>query len=509
MRRTPLLSAKNITKKFYGITVLDNVDFDICSGEVHALFGENGAGKSTFIKILCGGYLPNGGEIRVDGRRVEIKNPSHARSLGIVAVHQDFGLIPQLSVVDNLYLGRELKKHHLLDKKAMKKQAENLYENLNLSFKIDVNEKVNNLSMAEQQIVAIVKALLHPMKILILDEPTSSFTQRETEMLFSHITDLKKKGIGIIYISHIVDELKAAADRVTILVDGKVKGTIDKSTDITKDNLLKGMLKSRKSSEDFPEMIDIDSSGPTLIGVNHLWTKSGLQDISFHLKKGEILGIAGLPDSGKSLVGRALYGLEEIKNGEILVNGKNVANKFSPSKALRNGIVYFPPEKLDAIALCRSIKENQTLPVIKEKFSRMGFIKKGEEVKNCFEQVERLSIKPNDLERSMRFLSGGNQQKVLFSRGLLKEAEIFVFDDITRGIDIASKIEFYRLVNQLAEKGGAVIYISSEASELLNLCHRVVILYDKKIISVIDHNHISKEKLLHCILGLKKDEEKN
>jgi ABC-type sugar transport system ATPase subunit len=509
MQRTPLLSAKNITKKFYGITVLDNVDFDIYPGEVHALFGENGAGKSTFIKILCGGYSPNGGEIHIEGSRVEIKNPSQTRSLGIIAVQQDFGLIPQLSVVDNLYLGRELEKHHLLDKKAMTKQAESLFESLNLSFKIRASEKVNNLSMAEQQIVAIAKAFLQPMKILILDEPTSSFTQRETEMLFSHIIDLKKKGIGIIYISHVVDELKAIADRVTILVDGKVMGAIDKSTDITKDNLLKAMLKSKKSSEDFPEMTDIDPSGPTLVDVNHLWTKSGLQDISFHLKKGEILGIAGLPDSGKSLVGRALYGLEKIEKGDILVKGNNMVNKFNPSKALRNGIVYFPPEKLDAIALCRSIKENQTLPVIKKRFSRMGFIKKGEEVNKCFEQIERLSIKPNDLERTMRLLSGGNQQKVLFSRGLLKEAEIFVFDDITRGIDIASKIEFYKLVDQLAKKGGAVIYISSEASELLNLCHRVVVLYDKKIISVIDHKHISREKLLPCILGLRKDEEKN
>ena len=509
MHRTPLLSAKSITKKFYGITVLDNVDFDIYPGEVHALFGENGAGKSTFIKILCGGYSPNGGEIHIEGTRVEIKNPSQTRSLGIIAVQQDFRLVPQLSVVDNLYLGRELKKHHLLDKKTMIRQAENLFESLNLSFKIRAHDKVNNLSMAEQQIVAIAKAFLQPMKILILDEPTSSFTHRETEMLFSHITDLKKRGIGIIYISHVVDELKAIADRVTILVDGKVTGAIDKSAEITKDNLLKAMLKSKKSFEDFPEMTDIDSSAPTLLGVNHLWTESGLEDISFHLRKGEILGIAGLPDSGKSLVGRALYGLEEIKKGEILVNDKNTVNKFNPSKALCNGIVYIPPEKLDAIALCRSIKENQTLPVIKEKFSQMGFIKKGEEVNNCLEQIERLSIKPNDLERSMRFLSGGNQQKVLFSRGLLKEAEIFIFDDITRGIDIASKIEFYKLVNQLANKGGAVVYISSEASELLNLCHRVAVLYDKKIISVIDHKHISRENLLPCILGLRKDEEKN
>jgi len=509
MHTTPLLSARSITKKFYGITVLDNVDFDIYPGEVHALFGENGAGKSTFIKILCGGYLPNGGEIHIEGTGVEIKNPSQTRSLGIIAVQQDFGLVPQLSVVDNLYLGRELKRHHLLDRKSMIRQAEDLFESLNLSFKIGADEKVNNLTMAEQQIVAIAKALLQPMKVLILDEPTSSFTHRETEMLFSRITDLKKRGIGIIYISHVVDELKAIADRVTVLVDGKVMGAIDKSTDITKDNLLKAMLKSKKSSEDFPEVTDIDSSGPTLVDVNHLWTKSGLQDISFHLKKGEILGIAGLPDSGKSLVGRALYGLEEIEKGDLRVKGKNTVNKFNPSKALRHGIVYFPPEKLDAIALCRSIKENQTLPVIKDKFSRMGFIKKGEEVNNCLEQIERLSIKPNDLERSMRFLSGGNQQKVLFSRGLLKEAEIFVFDDITRGIDIASKIEFYKLVEQLANKGGAVIYISSEASELLNLCHRVVILYDKKIINVIDHKHISRGKLLHYILGLKEDEEKN
>ncbi len=497
----PLLTVKKLSKQFDGVTVLDNVYFDLYPGEGHVLFGENGAGKSTFTKILCGGYAADSGEIYVDGEKVIIRDPSHARSLGIIAVHQDFGLVPHLTVVDNIYLGREFKKRGFLNKKSMEQEAKEYLEGLNLGFKIGLYEKIRELSMAQQQIVAIVKALLQPTKILILDEPTSSFTQRETDMLFSHIAELKSRGIGIIYISHVVEELKAVGDRVTILCDGKVVGAIHNNKEITKENLLKGMVKNKKSSEEFPELTC--NFGEVMLQVSRLSTETGLRDISFQVKKGEILGIGGLPDSGKSIVGRALFGLEKVTMGAIAVKGKTIEAKLRPSKALRNNLMYFPGEKLEAVVLCRSIKENQTLPVIRERFTRKGFIKKSEEKRASRDQIENLSIRPSDMDRRMRFLSGGNQQKVLFSRGLIKEAEIFIFDDITRGIDIASKIEFYRLVNGLARQGATVVYISSEVNELLNLCHRVLVMYDKKIFEVVDHEAASREKLLHYILGLR------
>jgi ribose transport system ATP-binding protein len=499
--KRPLLRVKNLSKQFDGVTVLDNVFFDLYPGEGHVLFGENGAGKSTFTKILCGGYTADAGEIYVDGEKVSIRGPSHARALGIVAVHQDFGLIPQLTVVDNIYLGREFKKQYLLDKKAMEKEAKDYLKSLALGFEISLHEKIKGLTMAEQQIVAIVKALLQPLKILILDEPTSAFTQRETEMLFDHIARLKQRGIGIIYISHVVEELKTVGDRVTILCDGKVVGVIQNNSDITKENLLKGMVRNKKTSEEFPELGR--RADAVTLDVHRLSTRSGLQEITFQVREGEILGIGGLPDSGKSILGRALFGLEKVTAGKICVKGKNIESKLNPSVALRNNVMYFPGEKMEAVVLCRSIKENQTLPTIRERFSRKGIIKKSEERRASREQIQSLSIKPSDMERRMRFLSGGNQQKVLFSRGLLKKAEIFIFDDITRGIDIASKIEFYRLVHELAERGATVVYISSEVNELLNLCHRIMVMYNKKIFEVVEHEAASREKLLHYILGLK------
>jgi ribose transport system ATP-binding protein len=318
----PLLRVSGLTKSFEGNVVLDHVNFHLNKGEVHILFGENGAGKSTFTKILCGGYVPNEGEIFIEEQRVNILEPANARELGIIAVHQDFSLIPQMSVIDNLYLGREKKRGYFLKKRMMIEEAQRFFKNLNIGIEIDFNKRVDNLSMEKQQVVAIARALLQNIRILILDEPTSNFTERETEILFQQIRRLKANGIGIIYISHIVEELKAIGDRVTILRDGKVVGHIENNNSITKHNLLKGMVEKRAKKENYSISQVSDN---TSIELKDISTKSGLKNISLKLNKGEVLGIGGLPGSGKSFIGRAIFGLDKILCGEILLNGKNIS----------------------------------------------------------------------------------------------------------------------------------------------------------------------------------------
>lgn len=498
----PLLRVSGLTKSFEGNVVLDHVDFQLNKGEVHILFGENGAGKSTFTKILCGGYLPNEGDIFIDDHRVNILKPANARELGIIAVHQDFSLIPQMSVIDNLYLGREKKQLIFLSKKRMIEEAQIFLEDLNIGIEINLHERVNNLSMEKQQVVAISRALLQSIKILILDEPTSNFAERETEVLFQQIRRLKSKGIGIIYISHIVEELKAIGDRVTILRDGKVVGYIENNTGITKQNLLKGMVEKRAKKEHYSINQVSDN---TSLELKNICTKSGLININFKVNKNEVVGIGGLPDSGKSFIGRTIFGLDKILNGEILLNGKSISKNLSPASALQNEIAYFPAEKLEALVLCRNIKENMSLPSLKTKFIKNLILNKRDEVQATRDTINRLSIKPNDMNKYVKFLSGGNQQKTIIGRGIIKEAKIFILDEITRGVDIASKIDFYQIVMEMAKDSEGIIFITSEISELLDLCNRVIIMYDQKIMAEFSHAEATREKLVQSVLGLTVD----
>jgi ribose transport system ATP-binding protein len=497
-----LLKVRGLTKSFEKNIVLDDVDLDLKPGEVHVLFGENGAGKTTFTKILCGGYLANSGEIAIEGRKVHIAKPADSRSLGIVAVHQDFSLVPQLSVLENLYLGREYKTGPFLNKRKMAKEAKAYFENLKIGLDIDLYKKIAVLSMEKQQVVAIARALLQPLKILILDEPTSNFTDRETGILFEHIRELTQRGVGVIYISHIVEELMEIGDRVTILRDGRVVGHIESNADITKENLLKGMV--QRGVQKVQQALTTDL-GDVCLEVNHLCTDSGLKDINLNVKKGEILGIGGLPDSGKSLIGRALFGLEKITCGEIKIRGEDIAQDIKPSRALKNRMIYFPAEKLDGLVLCRDIKENATLPSLKDKFSSRGILDKGREKDAVSGIVEKLNIRPPNMGKRVCYLSGGNQQKVIMGRGLLKEAKTFIFDEITRGVDIASKVEFYEIVAEIAKDSDGVIFITSELTELLDLCHRVIIMYGKRVKATLRHEDATREKLVHHILGLEVD----
>ena len=495
----PLLQMRNITKTFPGCLAVDNVDFDLRYGEVHVLFGENGAGKTTLVNVLSGVYPADKGDIYISGKKVSIRNPHHAQSLGISAVHQEFSLIPELSVVANLFLGLELGKNALLDKRGMRERAVTFMKNLELSFGIDLNEKIAYLTLAERQIVEIAKAFMRDTRIMILDEPTSALAETEKLSLFKIVEKLKEEGKGIIYISHVMEEITGIADRVTILRDGKKIDVLENRGDITEANLIKSIVGERKK-EIYPELGTKITN--KVLEVNNLSTKNGLKDITFDLRAGEILGIGGLPSSGKSNVGRALFGLDKITEGEIIMFGEKLPKHLTPNDNLKRGLIYCPADKLEGLALCRDIKENQSLPVLLEKFVVRGFIERAREIESVRGQIEKLDIKPDDMNKEVQYLSGGNQQKVIIARGFLKEATIFIFDEVTRGIDVGSKIDFFELINKLAKKGAAIIYISSEIPELLHLCHSVIVMYEFSIFKQEGYKELTSEKLAHYLFAL-------
>lgn len=494
-----LLRVRNLTKTFPGCLAVDNVDFDLRCGEVHVLFGENGAGKTTLVNIVSGVYTADKGDIYISGEKVSLKNAHHAQSLGISAVHQGFSLIPELSITANLFLGIELDKNHWLDKREMSERAAVFMKNLGLSFDIALNEKVAYLTLAERQIVEIAKAFMKDTRIMILDEPTSALSETEKQGLFRIVAKLREEGKGIIYISHVMEEITGIADRVTILRDGKKVDVLEHREDITEDNLIKSIVGERKK-QIYPELGTKITN--KVLEVRNLSTKTGLKNLTFDLRAGEILGIGGLPGSGKSNLGRALFGLDKITEGEIIMFGEKLPKHLTPHDSLKRGLIYSPAEKLEGLALCRDIKENQSLPVLLEKFVVRGFIQKAKEVEAVREQIEALDIKPADMTREVQYLSGGNQQKVIIARGFLKKASIFVFDEVTRGVDVGSKIDFFELINKLARKGAAIIYISSEIPELLHLCHSVIVMYGYSIFKQEGHKELTSEKLAHYLFAL-------
>jgi ribose transport system ATP-binding protein len=489
-----LVRAENITKRFPGVLALDQVSLDLRPGEVHVLFGENGAGKSTVIKILSGAYLPDAGDIYVGGEKVIFRSPHDARVRGISAVYQEFSLVPQLTVAENFFLGRELVTRGLLNTKSMRKMAKVPLEDL--GFEIDPMAKVGNLSRAERQMVEIAKAFQQRMSVLILDEPTASVTDKEVSRLFAIIKRLTNDGVGVIYISHRIDELQKIGDRITVLRDGKKVATRDMS-DVDKHTLI-SMMTGKEYEDTFPTITH--GVGETVLAVENLSTDSGLHDINFEVRAGEILGIAGLIGGGKSRVGRAIFGLEKITGGQITLFGE-VLDNIQPARSLKRGIIYFPADRhKEGLVLCRSVKENQTLASV-PLFERRGFLEiKREEsvVKNI---VTRMGIRTPGIGTMINYLSGGNQQKVLLSRGLNQEVKIFIFDEASCGIDVAAKRDVYVFLKEQAERGAAVIFISSELPEILHLSHTVMVMHLGAIRSVMSGSEATEEKILSSCFG--------
>jgi len=493
----------NITKRFPGVIALSGVQFDLYPGEVHLLVGENGAGKSTLIKILSGVYRPDDGEIFIDGEKVTIHKPHQAKELGISTIYQDFALIPQLTVAQNIFLGREVSANgvpFLIDNKTVDDQCRILSERLELS--LDPTQYVRNLSTAEKQLVEIARALSSNSKILIMDEPTSTLTSKEIERLFDMVLQLKGQGVGIIYISHRLEEAEKIGDRITILRDGAYVDTLQvKETSI--DHLISLMV-GEEISERFPK-VKIEK-GEEALRVENLTRIPFFQDINFSLHKGEIVGFAGLIGSGKEKVLRAIYGIEGYSAGSIFVRGRP-ARISTCRDAITCGISYLPSDRKEEGAILRmGVRENITLSSLRG-LCRFGILRPKVESRVSREYGDKLRIRMPSIRTFVEYLSGGNQQKVIMARSLCCKSNILFFDEPTQGIDIGAKVEIYHLLNELAKQGAAVALASSELPELLGMCDRIFAMHSGRIVAEYSRDEASQEKLLRAIFGKEKQHE--
>jgi ribose transport system ATP-binding protein len=490
-----VLEMSGIRKSFSGLAALGDVNFDLRRGEVHVLLGENGAGKSTLIKILSGAYQKDGGQITLDDRVIEIRSPRHAQQLGIACIHQEFNLIPHLSIAENIFLGREpIRLGAVIDQNVMVDEAKNALRDLDVE--MDVRTPVQKLSVAQQQIVEIAKALSMQARILIMDEPTSALTEREIRSLFATIRKLKQKDVAIIYISHRLDEVFEIGGRVTVLRDGKHVGTRDVAG-ASKQELIT-MMVARPVNAHFPKRSA--ARGEEVLKLDGLTIKGVLKSVSFSLHRGEVLGIAGLMGSGRTTLARVIFGLEKLEGGKIYVKGRQCEIR-SPRAAIARGIGFLTEDrKCQGLVLGLTVMANVCLPSI-EKISKFGIVSQSEEERLSGKFVRDLNIKTAALSQKVLYLSGGNQQKVVLSKWLCRHADIFIFDEPTRGIDVGAKEEIYHLINQLTANGVAIIMISSELPEVLGMSDRVLVMHQGGISGEFHAREATQEQILRCALG--------
>lgn len=488
----PLLKMSGIVKRFTGVVVLDGIDFDLRRGEVHVLFGENGAGKSTLINVIAGTFPPDGGHISFDGSTIGALTPHKARLAGISPVFQEFSLAPDLTVEENLFLGRELARPGMLNKRAMGQRARALLDELDLD--LPLHGRVANLTRAEQQMTEIAKALLQDVKLLILDEPTASLTERETSKLFSLIEQVKAQGIGIIYVSHRMAEIKRLGDRITVLRDGCKVGTVEAAG--VDENTLVEMMAGRPVNMMFPNVAHLP--GETVLeGVNLTTEDSRLRDVSFHLRAGEIVGVAGLVGCGKSELARVVFGLEKLSGGHVNVFGER-QNNPTPQHMLAHKLCYFPSDRVaEGLSLPRPVRENMSVAALDTpRFSRFGWLRRASERDEVRNLVDRLGVRPRNIELPVENLSGGNRQKVMLARGLTREIQVFLFDEPTVGIDVGAKAEIYQLLKKLAESGAAVLIVSSDLPEVLHLSNRIYVMHRGSIAAELEGAGATEEMVL-------------
>jgi len=491
-----LLEAKGISKAFPGVVALDDVSFTLLPGEVHILLGENGAGKSTLMKVIAGAYTPDAGEIFLEGTPVKINTPWKAQSLGIGIIYQEFNLIPYLSVAQNIFLNKMPRKNlFFLDHAKMEKEARVLLESLGMF----VNPKLNaeELSTAQQQMVEIGKALKYQSKILIMDEPTASLTDLEINQLFGIIRELKKRGIGIVYISHRLQEINEIGDRVTILRDGKHIAT-GNVKDFSINELVRLMV--GREVQDLYEH-NPATPGEEVLSVKDLSSKTnGLTDINMHLRKGEIVGLAGLVGSGRTELARVIFQLDKHESGEIYYFGKPLPN-LSPKSAVNNGLGMLPEDrKRQGLALILSVAENTVMASLRNLFPS-HIIKSKDECKAVDRYIQDLHIKTPGRNRSVQYLSGGNQQKVVLAKWLCTNSEILIFDEPTRGIDVGSKSEIHAFMNDFVNRGGSILMISSELSEIIGMSDRIYVMRQGKIVSEVSRVEATQEKIMSYAFG--------
>jgi len=488
-----LIDMYDVVKTFPGVRALDGAKIDLYEGEVHVLMGENGAGKSTFMKVLTGIYKKNEGTIKYLGEDLNVNSPKEAEKIGISIIYQEFNLLPHLTVAENIFIAKEpTNSFGLINYKKMNDDARLILKNLNLD--IEPETKVSELKVGHQQMVEIAKATSVKAKVLIMDEPTAALTEKEIKELFKVIKDLRSKGVGIIYISHRMEELKYIADRITVMRDGKYIDTMKyKETSI--DEIIEKMV-GRSLGGQYPERLKVQDE--VILEIKNMNKKNVVSNISFNLRKGEILGFAGLMGAGRTEVAKLLFGYDKMDSGEIILEGKSI-KITSPIEAIKNKIVYLTEDrKKDGIFAEMSVEDNimvSNLDIASKKFSFYDS-KQGQKI--CKKSILSLNIKTPSLEQKIKNLSGGNQQKVILARWTSQDQKVLIIDEPTRGIDVGAKKEIYYLMKNLAAKGVSIIMISSELPEVLGMSDRVIVMKEGTIAKILDNNEsLTQEKIMH------------
>ena len=494
MEEKLVLQMDSIVKTFPGVKALDGVHLDVRRGEVHALCGENGAGKSTLMKIIAGAQGYTSGHMYVNGEEVVFHSTKDAERKGIAMIYQEFNMVRDLSVAENMYLGRLPKTPYgAVDWKKLYKDAQEELDRLGLKF--DSRTKVRNLSVAESQMTEIAKCLTIGAKVIIMDEPTAALTDEEIRILFKIIAELKAEGISILYISHRMDEIKIITDRVTVMRDGEYVGTLV-SKDCTKDDII-NMMVGRTIYEDPKTESSVPADAPVVLKVEHLQAGKMVQDISFELRKGEILGFSGLMGAGRTETARVIFGADRKESGDIYVNGRKV-EIHSPQDAVKAGIGYLSEDrKRYGVVLDKTIAENTTMASL-EKFVKGIFINRKSEEATAQDYVERLNTKTPTVNTPTLSLSGGNQQKVVIAKWLVRDCDILIFDEPTRGIDVGAKSEIYHLMNEMAASGKSIIMISSELPEILRMSDRIMVMCEGKKTAEIPIEEASQEVIMQA-----------
>ncbi len=488
-----ILKMTNISKSFSGVQALKNAALELRAGEVLSLMGENGAGKSTLMKILTGIIQKDSGEVELFGQKVDFQSVKDSQEMGISIIHQELNMMKDLTVAQNIFIGREfIKLGVFIDDSRMQQEAKKLLDYVGV--KISPAERLGNLTVGKQQMVEIAKAISFNSKLLILDEPTAALTSVEVDELFRIMNELKQKGIGMIYISHRMDEIKRISDRVTVMRDGEYIGTVN-TLETDTDEIVRMMVGrtvygNKKVKSTCPE------GSPIVLQVNNLTAGDSVQNVSFTLRKGEILGFSGLMGAGRTEVARAIFGADNKDSGEIKINGQLTEIK-SPSQAVSKGICYISEDrKRYGLLLDKSVAENSVLASLK-RFIKLGFINDNK-VRRVAEEVNgKLRTKTPSVSQKVRNLSGGNQQKVVVSRWLIRNSDIFIFDEPTRGIDIGAKSEMYALMDDLVKSGKSIIMISSELAEIQRVCDRVIVMCEGRITGELPIEEATQENIMH------------
>ena len=489
----PLIEMTGIEKSFPGVHALKNARFDLRAGEVHALMGENGAGKSTLMRILTGVMAPNAGEIKFEGKPITLSGPRAAQDLGISIIHQELNLMNHLTAAQNIFIGREPRKGFglLTDDAKTNADAQAIFDRMKID--IDPAAEVGDMTVARQQLVEIAKALSFNSKVVVMDEPTSALNDKEVAHLFDIIAELKAHGVGIVYITHKMDEVQKIADRITVMRDGQYIDTLPAAgTSMAK---IISLMVGRELKDAARE--EQGKHGEEVLRVENLNRGKHIRDVSFALKKGEILGFAGLMGAGRTEVARAIFGADKIDSGEITVHGKKRKIK-TPTDAVRLGLAYLSEDrKRFGIVTRMSVRDNITLPSWRRYLAARLWMRDGDLNKDAASYVEKLGVRTPHVHQETRLLSGGNQQKVVIAKWLLRDCDILFFDEPTRGIDVGAKAEIYKLLQSLAAQGKAIVVISSELPEVLRLSHRIVVMCEGRITGELDGKTATQESIMH------------